>query len=182
MNAVQHLEAYLGPVDYGWSSESLPGIQICLFRNKPSPGVLTITTLGLSNTVLSMDAGRRVRQELVVGVTGDEDVPNFAKLLLHVADQLLSSRRALLRGDVVALPSSVALGSAAEALYASIPTAYPDEFWTLDDSSPPTVFVWLFPLLPSEASFVANEGWDEFEIRLEERNCDPFDVRRIAVA
>ena len=97
MNSAQHLEHYLGRMERGWSSESLPGIQVCLFQDQPSPGVLTLTTLGLSNTVLSMNKVRRVRQELVFAVASDEKPDDYAKLLLDVAGRLRSNGPALLR-------------------------------------------------------------------------------------
>lgn len=181
MNSAEHLERHLGRMERGWSSDSLPGVQICLFPDQPASGVLTLSTLGLSNTVLSMNDDRRVRQELILAVTADEEPDGYAKLLLHVADQLSSSGRALLRGDVVMLQSPIARGSSAAALYASIPTAYPEELSTLSETAPPTVFVWLFPLLPSETAFVRKSGWNEFETQLELRNPDLFDVRRKAV-
>jgi hypothetical protein len=182
MNAAQHLEKYLGLIQRGWSSNSLPGIQVCLFTQQPGPGLQTLTTLGLSNAVLSMSDDRRVRQELVFAVDAARSPDDYAKLLLHVADEVRSSGRALLRGDVVPLESSIAVNSAAAALYASSPTAYPDTFSTLEESAPPTVFVWLFPLFPGEVIFVRRWGWDAFESRLEAKNPDLFDVRRSTIA
>jgi len=69
----------------------------------------------------------------------------------------------------------------ANQVYASIPTVYADGFSMLKESAPPTVFVWLFPLLPDETAFVQQSGWSEFENRLELINPDLFDVCRTTV-
>jgi len=118
MNPAQHLELHLGRMERGWSSKSLPGIQICLFRDQPIPNVSTLTTLGLSNSALVMNEGRRVRQELVFATDAEQPPDDYAKLLLHVAEGLHASGRALLRGDIVSLESPITACSAADASYA----------------------------------------------------------------
>lgn len=181
MNAAEHLEQSLGKMERGWSSVSTPGIRVCLFRNQPTSGVDTLTTLGLSNTILAMNEGRSVRQELMMTVPVDRAKENFARKLLHIAERLVNSGRALLRGDVVDLGGTIASDSSAEALYAAIPVVFPEALATLPDTSPPTVFVWLIPLLPTEAAFVKSSGWSDFEDRLEASEPDLFDLRRDAV-
>src|SRR6185295_5135584 len=103
MNAAEHLERHLGPMERGWSSNSLPGVQVCLFRNQPSPGVITLTTLGLSSTVLAMSGDRNVRQELLLAVRDNRPPEELGKLLLHVAELLVRRGGGLLRGEVLAL-------------------------------------------------------------------------------
>jgi Suppressor of fused protein (SUFU) len=181
MNAAEHLESHLGPMEVGWSSSSLPGVQICLFRDRPVAGVITLTTLGLSNTVLAMSTDRRVRQELLIATPDDRAPEEFGKLLLHIAERLQKRGQALLRGDVVPLGDKLTVDSAADALYASMPVVFPEGLATLADSSPPTVFVWLIPLLPSEVTFVESSGWNEFEDRLEAVDPDVFDLCRDSV-
>jgi hypothetical protein len=181
MNTAEHLEQHLGPMERGWSSASLPGVQVCLFRDQPSPGVITLATIGLSNTVLAMSAERKVRQELLLAVRDDLPAEELAKLLIDVAELLIKRGRALLRGDIVRLGDRVAADSAADALYASIPVAFPDGLATLMDSTPATVVVWLIPLQPPEAAFVESSGWSDFEERLEAANPDLFDPERESV-
>ena len=181
MNAAEHLEQHLGQMEQGWSSASAPGLQVCLFRNQPAAGVNTLSTLGLSNLDLAMASGRSVRQELMITIPGDRSPDEFAKLMLHVAERLVRTGRALLRGDVVSLGSTIASDSSADALYASIPVVFPEALATLRDTSPQTVFVWLVPLLPTEVAFVQASGWSDFEDRLEAAEPDLFDLRREAV-
>jgi hypothetical protein len=130
MNTAEHLEQHLGPMDRGCSSDSLPGVQVCLFRNRPSPGVVTLTTLGLSNTVLGMSEGREVRQELLLAVRDERPAAELAKLLTYVAGCPIRRRGALLRGDVVPLGDKVE-GSAGEMLHASLPVVFPEGLATL---------------------------------------------------
>jgi hypothetical protein len=180
VNAAEHLERHLGPMEGGWSSASCPGVQICLFRNQPSAGVLTFATLGLSNTTLAMSQDRTVRQELLLAVRDDRLAEEVAKLLFHVADLLIRRKGALLRGEVIHIGDSIG-GGRADALYAAIPVAFPQDLATLECSSPPTVVVWLVPLQPAEVAFVESCGWSEFEHRLEAADPDLFDLSRSSV-
>lgn len=181
MNAAEHLERYLGPMERGWSSASLPGVQVCVFRDQPAPGVTTLATLGLSNTVLAMSGHRPVRQELLLGVRNDAPLEELAKLLMHIGELMIERGGALLRGDVLPLESTVAPSSTANALYASIPVVFPEGLATLGDTSPATVIVWLVPLQSTEAMLVEMFGWSEFENRLEAANPDLFDLGRESV-
>ncbi len=131
---------HLGFMESGWKFEFPAGMQVCLFRNQPRPGIVTLATLGLSKHVLAMSDGREVRQELPFVFPADAEVGRFVTSLMHVADCVLREHRALLKGDV-----------------------FPDAVAELKDSTPPTVFVWLMPLLPNEAAFVHDVGRNKFE-------------------
>lgn len=181
MNIAFHLEKHLGEIEQGWSSDSLPGIQVCLFRNQPDDGLLTLTTLGLSNHVLEMPGGRSVRQELTLVVPDEASLSASAKLLLHVAECVLKKHQAILRGEVLSLGARIDANASASALYVSTPVVFSDEFSTLYDTIPPTVIVWLFPVLPAEERFIVSSGWSAFEDRLEAVNPDLFDVLRPSV-
>jgi hypothetical protein len=128
-----------------------------------------------------MRDGREVRQELLMTVPTERDLADFAKLLIHIAEKLIRGGSAVLRGDVISLDERIVADSAAEDIYSSIPVVFPEGIATLNDSSPPTVFVWLLPLMPSEATFVRGSGWSAFEDRLEAANPDLFDLRRSSI-
>lgn len=106
------------------------------------------------------------------------NIEGLGKLLLHVAEGLLESGYALLRGDVIPLGDRVSADGVADSLYASIPVVYPEGLATLNDSTPATVVVWLIPLQPIEAALVNSAGWNEFEDRLESAHVDLFDLCR----
>jgi len=181
MNAAEHLESHLGPIGEGWGSNSLPGVQVCAFREQPAEGLVTVATLGLSDFILSLGNTKRVRQELLFAFPAEKQPDEFAQLLLHVADGIVTRQTALLRGEVVPLGDRVAADSDAEALYASLPVSFPDSLRTLSSTEPPTVFVWLFPVLPREVSAIAENGWDAFEDALERVQPDLFDLARVSV-
>ena len=181
MNAAEHLERHLGPMERGWSATSLSGIQVCLFRDRPAPGVTTLATLGLSNTVLQMSSNRRARQELLLASYDEGPSEDLVKALMHGAETVLAREHALLRGDVVPLGGRITAGSTATGLYSSIPVVFPAGLATLQDSVPATVVVWLIPLLPAEIDFIESSGWSEFEERLEAADPDLFDLGRSSV-
>ncbi|MBX7114758.1 MAG: suppressor of fused domain protein [Myxococcaceae bacterium] len=181
MNALEHLEKHLGLVERGWKFESPAGLQVCLFRNQPQPGLVTLATLGLSNHVLAMSNGRTVRQELLFGLPADGQLNRFAPLLAHVADCILREHRALLRGEVFPVGEKLSPQATSQDLYVSMPVAFPDDLAELSDSTPATVFVWLMPLMPKEAAFVRDVGWNKLESRLEAADVDVFDLQRESV-
>lgn len=181
MNIAEHLELHLGQMERGWSSSSITGIQVCLFRDQPTQGVVTLATLGLSDKVLSMNERRTVRQELLIAIHSDKEPEEFARLLLHVAERLHRDGRTLLRGDIISFESTVTADCSANALYASIPVVFPDGLATLKDTAPQTVVVWLFPLLPPEVTLIRATNWSEFEDRLEDAEPDLFNVCRDSI-
>jgi hypothetical protein len=154
---------------------------MCAFDNIPTEGVVTYSTLGLSRHILNMPRARQVRQELLFSVAIGVAEDDFTKLLAHVGDGILRKHEALLRGDLINLGYSVAQGTRCDHLYVSLPVVFPDGLATCTDTTPPTVFAWLIPILPAEANFVAKFGWSEFESRLERSDPDLFDMGRSCI-
>jgi hypothetical protein len=159
----------------------LLGVQVCQFPDHPTPGVLSLTTLGISDHVLKLGSFREVRQEFLIAFRpGAVDTEELVRALMRVAEIVLARGRAVLRGELLAIGD---VGpSKADGLYASMPVMFPEGMATLNDSSPPTVFVWLIPLVGDERSFINDHGWNEFEERLEASSPDLFDLCRSAVA
>jgi len=52
---------------------------------------------------------------------------------------------------------------------------------TYEETLPPTVIVWLVPILPAEAAYVRDAGWEQFEDLLERSDVDLFDLQRASV-
>jgi hypothetical protein len=150
------------------------------FPDRPEPGVVTYSTLGLSKQALAMPGGREVRQELVFAAHDRYPADAIASFLLSFAEYI-RSRRALLRGDVVGPADPIIPGAPMTAVYASLPVVWPDGFATDRASTPPTVLVWLIPLRSEEAAQVKTGGWNAFEDRLEASDPDLFDLDRPAV-
>ena len=180
MTLTDHYEQHLGRIDRGWSSQGPAGVQVCLFRNQPMEAAYTLATLGLSTHELLMNNSRTVRQELLLSAS--KDAPDeLAKLLFYLSEDLLAGHRALLRGQVVHLSSPIVPGSHATDLYASIPVVFPDALATFTETSPPTVCVWLFPVLPNEVGYISSRGWGAFEELLERKDPNLFDLNRKSV-
>lgn len=175
-----HVESHLGPIARGWGGYGgeVATMQICLFEERPVPGTVTYSTLGLSRHILTMPGGREVRQELLLSVALRFTSEERAKLLAHVAEGIVREHRALLRGQVVSLGHRIERGSGCDSLYVAPPVVFPEKLSVFDDTQPPTVFAWLVPIHAEEAELVARIGWNEFEDRLERADPDLFDLER----
>jgi hypothetical protein len=133
-----------------------------------------------------MPKERGVRQEFLFALRIADRAPSpeaLSRVLIHVADLVLRTKRALLRGEVVSIGEPPINDAGCSDLYASLPVAFPDGLETFMESAPPTVYVWLFPLHPHESRFVRDHGWSDFEDRLEAAlpPVDLFDMNRKSV-
>ena len=181
-NIIEHVESFLGRIDYGWKGDdSKSAISIARFRNQPVEGMNTYVTLGLSHHVLSIQNKRQVRQEFVFSTfdtVPSEDVVSF---LLSFSDFILTKHEALLRGEVVGPAAPIISGSSMNAVYASMPVIFDDEFATFEGDSPSTVMVWLIPIFESEAKYIKDYGWEAFEDVLEQQDPDLWDIGRTSI-
>lgn len=179
---IEHLESYLGKISNGWVlSESTNAIQVARFVDKPVEKTSTYVTLGLSRHILKMPHSREVRQELVFSAHNQFNGGAIASFLLTFCDFLLTKHDALLRGQVIGPDSPVIPGIKMDSIYSSIPVLLEDSFATCERVSPPIVFVWVFPLYASEASYVENNGWNNFEDLLEKNDPDLLDLNRLSI-
>ncbi|PKV87995.1 suppressor of fused domain protein [Streptomyces sp. TLI_146] len=182
---VNHLEARLGRMVGSWSAaeQSPPGTpQVGYFTGGALEGVQSFATVGLFSTPLvSRTSGRHQHLELLGcnrPLAGDEYGP-FAGVLEYVSERLVTSGDAVLRGDVISLPMPLAPGSVLSSLYASSPVYFDDDFAEVVVENGTTVsVVWLVPIGPSEAAFVKEKGWPEFEQELVRQDPDLLDLRR----
>lgn len=178
----RHLEASLGPIIQGWSPMGEPaGVHVALFEHQPLDGTVTYSTLGLSQHILDMPKGRSVRQELLLAVQTGSAREDFSKLLFHVAESVVETHRALLRGEVFPLGHPIVRGSSCCHLYASLPVVFPEGLATCDSTQPSTVFVWLLPITDREEREIRSIGWSRFEDKLEQADVDLFDLARSSV-
>jgi hypothetical protein len=179
MTIAEHLERYLGPIAEGWGDDTSDGaIRVVRFANQPEPGVSTYATLGLSARILPMKGGRPARQELLFVAKHDYPSQQVASFLLTFAEYVASKQQALLRGDVVGPAAPIIPGVQAKSVYAAIPVVFDDGLATFSGSQPPTVIVWLLPLVAREPAWVRSNGWDAFEDALEAAEVDLFDLDR----
>jgi hypothetical protein len=137
----------------------------------------TISTLGLSNHGLSLGDGRIGHQELLMLFLARQGVRNRAGLLGQVATACLEQRRAVLRGDLIRMGARFFEGYSYDALYATMPVYFQDDFATHNE----IVIAWLLPILSSEREFIENHGWREFEDLMESQDPDLTDLERAAI-
>ncbi|MCR6488620.1 suppressor of fused domain protein [Amycolatopsis sp. OK19-0408] len=175
MGLIEHLEARLGALTGGWKRD---GFQVGAFEG--AFGAKWFATVGLSRHPLhSRASGRHLWLELIVGSYPSGPVNGLPHLLGQVADELLVSGQALLRGDVLGPRGPFAPGSAMEALYAAIPVYFDDEFAAADvDDGNRAAIVWLTPISAGEAAYVASHGWNAFEDELIKHDPDLLDLGR----
>lgn len=182
MSLIEHLEKHLGKIDQGWGESSTSSKVVAVrFRDQPMDGVVTYVTLGMSNHVLQMPKGLTVRQELVFIANEQYPSAQIASFLYTFSDFLISKKRALLRGDVIGPSTPVIPGVRMNSVYAAIPVVFEDSFATYRSSDPATVFVWLVPLIESEASIAKKIGWSKFEDFLERENIDFWNLDRAPI-
>lgn len=183
MTIIEHLERYLGPIAEGWmdhaASDDGIRVRIVRFAHAPYDGATTFCTIGHSGHIAEMGDGRMVRQELLFSTTANYPADQVASFLLTLSTYLRSRTKALLRGEVIGPSTPIFPGVTVNAVYASMPVIFPQGLELYSESTPPTVLVWLIPLLASEAEFVRQQGWDSFEDLLEERNPDLLDLNRL---
>lgn len=181
-NIVDHVESFLGKIDYGWkNNDTESAISVARFCDQPVEGMNTYVTLGLSHHALSMPKEREVRQELVFSVFDTVSSDDVVSFLLSFSGFILEKHEALLRGQVVGPAGPIISGSLMNAVYASMPVMFDDEFATFDGTSPSTVLVWLIPIFENEAKYVQEHSWEAFEDILEQQDPDLWDLNRGAV-
>lgn len=182
MTIIEHVEKYLGEIDQGWKdNDSDEGLQIVSFEDCPGETVTTFLSLGLSNHVLNLSETKTVRQELVFSVYSMTISNMVVSFLLSLCEAILNRRKAVLRGEVVPLSTDIAKRIGFDAVYCSIPVFFDDEFSSYDDSSPPTVIVWMLPIYQSEVDYIKANGWESFEDLLEEKDPDLCSLERASV-
>jgi len=177
MKLYDHIEKTLGKITESWKLTGEPGwIQVLFFKDNDLNDVNLYVTLGLSNAPLDI-GNRTVRQELIFGAHSSFSDEDMASFLLTFADHVKTSGKGLLRGESIEGKPLID-GVKASGVYASIPVFWDDEFHVFNGSTPATVFVWLMPIMKSEALFISKNGWNAFEDRLENAHCDFWDLNR----
>ena len=179
MDLIGHIEKYLGKIQGGEaiSHEEYGRLNFGYFKNQPFDDLLTYITLGLSHHVISINENKDVRCELLFSVMEMYEHDNIYNLLRYVANEILSTHKALLRGQTLILPPGILKDCNMNGLYVSLPIFFDEDFHVYN-SSPPTVFCWIFPLYSEEMDFIAHNGWNRFEDILEVIDCNLWDLKR----
>lgn len=175
-----HIEEHLGTISTSWKLNEDPNIQVLKFENELKQGVITYITLGLSNTELDI-GNKYVRQEFIFAAEEQFDQGAVASFLLTFAQHVRTSTRGILRGDFVD-GKPLITGVKVTGIYASVPVFWGSTFHEFEESKPTTIFVWLMPILKSEARVIKEQGWNAFEDKLVDKEIDFWDLNRPPVA
>jgi hypothetical protein len=176
---ISHIEKHLGRIE---EMRQLAGTEFDLrtggISQIPESDLNTYVTVGVSNHVLRWGEDKDVRQEIIVVANSSHPKHEVISFLLSFGEFIVKSHRALLQGDVVGPSTPVIPNATTNAVYATIPTIFPDQFAILNDGEIPILFVLIIPIVSSEAAFIRREGWAQFEEILESPKHDIFDLSR----
>ncbi|MEJ2419121.1 MAG: suppressor of fused domain protein [Exilibacterium sp.] len=179
MTIIEHVERHLGVIQQGWKDDdSDVDFQIISFKDCPSETVSTFLSLGMSKKILKLNELKNVRQELVFSVYSMTISNMIVSCLMSLCEAILGQSKAVLRGEVIPLSTELAERIGFSAVYCTMPVFFDDDFCTYDESSPPTVMVWVLPIYKSEADYIAVNGWESFEDLLEEKDPDLCSLER----
>ncbi|MFC3575992.1 suppressor of fused domain protein [Streptomyces yaanensis] len=186
---IEHLESRLGRLLGAWepSEQSPEGTpRVGYFTGGVLAGIQCYATIGLFKTHLTSRVSDRPQHLELLGcgrpVPGDETGP-LPGVLEWVAERLVVSGEAVLRGDVIPLPMPLLPGGTMTALYAALPVCFDDDFASVVlENGVETAMVWLVPIGESEAAFVRVKGWDAFEEELVRQDPDLLDLNRAEIA
>ncbi|HEX3956225.1 MAG TPA: suppressor of fused domain protein [Trebonia sp.] len=146
------------------------------------PDSVAFSTVGLSKFELTSRRTRKsIRHELIMCVPDSLRDGSVPGLLQQVGLTTLRSGNALLRGDVIGPAGPVLPGSSLTALYVGVPVYFPDEFAEVEEDGKTIIIAWLVPISDSEADYITEHGWRQFEHLLAEKDPDLVDVSRPSI-
>lgn len=177
-SVLEHIECFLGEVDSGWSDEkSSYGIQVVLFKNQPIEGINTYVTLGLSEFILNLPKGRKIRQEIVISFHDSIFDMKIVELLFSLSENIIESGNAVLRGEKIELGGERIKNI--QGIYITNPTPFDEGFAEFEKTMPSVVFALLIPVTSNELALIKNKGWNWFEDMLELQDPDIWDFDRL---
>lgn len=177
-----HIEKHIGRISSSWKlNNAEENIQIVKFLNTPTKSVSTFITLGVSNHILTMPSGATCRQEFLFSAYDKFDPESIAMMMILFSNQIISSHKAVLRGEITNLNQPISADINMKYLYTSIPYIFPEEFDQLLSVKPAVMFPLLIPLHEEEAQFVSEFGRQNFEKLIDEKEMDLFDLARLTI-
>lgn len=178
---ITHIEKHLGAIDAGWQDRDKTTPFQVIQTKSIMDGLHNYLTLGLHRFSLRSNSSQKlIRHELLISVRCNSEPMNIPAVLQDLGRQAIDCNCAFLRGEVIGPRSgAVILGTKFTALYVAMPVYWPSEFATcVKDDGTSFIFAWLVPITTKEAHFVFDFGWDKFEDKLVESNCDMCDLTR----
>lgn len=182
-NIIGHIETHLGEMIGGWTDIARHGIGVSLFKKRVRNEEYSVTvTVGLSNHILHQSSGKNLRQELMIVTTDDmrRYGERIAELLAMLCDEIIDRHAAVSIWDVLHSFSEVIPGSPIRSVFARPADVFPEEF-AIIDTDPPTVFVWLVPILSEEYEFIKTIGREEFDKLIVDRMPKIYSWKRASI-
>ena len=162
MNLIEHIEGHIGKISCG-SEKDIYDIEIIIIEDKPKIGLKTFITVGLSKYELNYKS----LVELVFVCKKNDSNDEIVSFLSWLSKIILSEKKIILRGDVIYLPRNITENSSMNALYASIPFYFDDDFQVFNNINKNIIFPLLIPIYKDEAKLIQKNGWNKFEDFLE---------------
>ncbi|MFC8450226.1 suppressor of fused domain protein [Kitasatospora sp. NPDC057223] len=154
------------------------------FRGGRIAGVQGFATIGLFTAALRHPTTDRHFHLELLALEYDRRPAGygfFPQVLEHVAAWMLAGGTAVLRGNVIPLPSPLP-GGVMTALYAAMPVYYDEDFSTVTvENGSDVTIVWLIPITREESAFIHTHGWESFEEFLTRQDPDLLDINRPAL-
>jgi Suppressor of fused protein (SUFU) len=156
--------------------DRVPGLQILEVGGGPRTGLTTYVTLGCWEAVQAGGEG----VEFVLSAR-EPDIAHAATLASVAARHCSTPQQRLDRGSVVPLGKPWTPGSTCDRLLVTLPYPYGPDFewcrWRRNSAR----LLWLMPITPEEAAYVAEYGVDALERRFEESQVHFADPERPSV-
>jgi hypothetical protein len=181
---IDFLESHLGEMSNGFLFEGPQDrpIQVARFDHQPVSTAVTLVTTGLSKHVLHQLSPRDIRMELLACAYSEFDIPDLAKVVFALAQEILEKHHAPARGDVIGPRGPICSGSNLEALYFSHPAYHSAGLDKFEGDPPETIIAWIVPISASEAAYIHQHGWSAFEELVESKEPDLLDMKRPSLA
>ena len=167
-------------IEYLDDSETL-SVDILSCADRPSPGVTSYSTLGLSDFPMFQDDKEfHVRLEILGGC--DTDVDWFANVLSSTAFYIMRTGwlchpGAVLQNAVHQYASDLAVRH----LYFTAPFLWEDKLKTVQLETKKVAWLLSLPITDAEYRYCKKHGDDKFEELLERHDVDIFDINRSSV-
>lgn len=165
-----------------WDEAEKSHVEILACDGQPQTGLVSYSTLGLSDSPL-FDDGQELDLRLELVGAGPADVEGFANVLATAAFCIINSKWFCCPGrifpDIVAMHG---ISSTLEHVLFVPPFLWESNFETVDLETKKVAWLQVVPISESELRFASSEGSEKLEERFEKAKIDVFDLNRKSVA
>ena len=176
----KHYGRFLGvpSAKYSMSLSGYPtqSYHLLEYKDVPCQGAVTLATLGLSDMPLHM-----FRQEFAFLCYDQFISDDLIRLLTVVAGMISESNHPLLHGSVLPPAGPLLEYTPMESLYVGTLMYFntsEENFDVLKANDLTVLISWLLPIYSSEANWISQHGYDDFESLIVERDPDLMDLER----